>query len=48
MRALFGAAADCVVRVLGYVVWVVCAWFPPLAEHWGDVDYDVDDEEEAA
>jgi hypothetical protein len=38
VRALLGSVADWALLVLGCVVWVLCAWFHGLAEHWGDVD----------
>lgn len=40
MKALLGAVADWAFCVLGNLALVLCAWFPRLAEHWGDVDYE--------
>ena len=33
-------ALTALAAALGFAVCVLCAWFPRLAERWGDVDFE--------
>lgn len=39
LTALAAAVGVCI-DALGFAVCVLCAWFPRLAERWGDVDFE--------